>query len=155
MQQTQLSSEELPVLMTSLGGDIMIDLNYGNDGQMILGDDGSVDTVEDVDEVVQQIKSALSSQVANYDWDLNYGIDRRVFYTNPIDEESVQTELTEMLDKIDGVESLISMSLGDVIDDPLLGKYITISMGLMILGQTVSVDVPVSLNGEDIDATNN
>ena len=133
----------------------MIDLNYGNDGQMILGDDGSVDTVEDVDEVVQQIKSALSSQVTNYDWDLNYGIDRRVFYTNPIDEESVETEIGEMLEKIDGVESLLSMNLGDVIDDPLLGKYITISMELMILGQTVLVDVPVSLNGEDIDATNN
>ena len=86
---------------------------------------------------------------------MNYGIDRRVFYTNPIDEESVETEIGEMLEKIDGVESLLSMNLGDVIDDPLLGKYITISMELMILGQTVSVDVPVSLNGEDIDATNN
>ena len=42
-----------------------------------------------------------------------------------------------------------------MIDDPLSGKYITVSMELMILGQTVSVDVPVSLNGEDIDATNN
>ena len=132
----------------------MIDLNYGDDGQLILGDDGTVDTVEDVDEVVQQIKSALSSQVTNYNWDLNYGIDRRVFYTNPIDEESVETEIGEMLEKIDGVESLLSMSLGDVIDDPFLGKYITISMELMILGQTVLVDVPVSLNGEDIDATN-
>lgn len=133
----------------------MIDLNYGDNGQLVLGDDGTVDTVEDVDEVVQQIKSALSSQVTNYDWNLNYGIDRRVFYTNPIDEESVETEIGEMLKKIDGVESLLSMNLGDVIDDPLLGKYITISMELMILGQTVSVDVPVSLNGEDIDATNN
>lgn len=133
----------------------MIDLNYGDDGQLVLGDDGTVDTVEDVNEVVQQIKSALSSQVTNYDWNLNYGIDRRVFYTNPIDEENVETEIGEMLEKIDGVESLLSMNLGDVIDDPLLGKYITISMELMILGQTVSVDVPVSLNGEDIDATNN
>ena len=112
----------------------MIDLNYGDDGQLVLGDDGTVDTVEDVNEVVQQIKSALSSQVTNYDWNLNYGIDRRVFYTNPIDEENVETEIGEMLEKIDGVESLLSMNLGDVIDDPLLGKYITISMELMILG---------------------
>lgn len=123
-----------------------LDFNYGEYGEMQVDDNGQVETLDGSREIIQRAKYWLSVQIGNFEWDPTLGMDRRAFYQNPIDSQSIEEIIRAQLAKVPGIDAIGDITISDVQQNDDGTRWLDISIGLRVQGNELELSAPIVLN---------
>lgn len=122
-----------------------VDFDYGEYGEMQLDEFGQVGELTGSAEIIQRAKYWLSVQIGNFEWDPMLGMDRRAFYQNPIDPQSIEEIIREQLEKVPGIDSIGDITISDVQEDNNGRRWLDISISLQVQGDELEMAQPIVL----------
>lgn len=96
----------------------MIDLAIDENDNLTLGSNQEIATVEDGSEVAQAVKIAVRSWFEEYFIDQNFGVkylDK--IFTKPFNKAQAQREMRKVINQVEGVRSIKSLTITPDLDN--------------------------------------